>query len=133
MGLRGERRDGVAQPSERRDTDMSKSISRAAALAQVLAIIAGTEKHFLNGSFSVGKVTYTSASFVQILQDLVNATQAHGVAVISAKDALTAEQAAQAKVRPILRAYERLVLATFADATQTLADFGLTPPGRRHR
>jgi hypothetical protein len=44
---------------------------------------------------------------------------------------LTAEQAAQAQIGPILRAYERLVLAAFASASQTLADFGLTPPTAR--
>ncbi len=42
-----------------------------------------------------------------------------------------AEQAAQAQVGPILLAFKRLVLAAFANATQTLADFGLTPPKAR--
>ena len=37
----------------------------------------------------------------------------------------------QAKVGPILRAYERFVLVAFAGATQTLVDFGLTPPKAR--
>jgi len=104
---------------------------KAAALAHVQALIAGTQKHFPNGSFTIGTVTYTSASLIQILTDLVSAMQAHGVAAAGAKDALTAEQATQAKVAPILRAYQRFVLVTFVGATQTLADFGLAPPKAR--
>jgi hypothetical protein len=42
-----------------------------------------------------------------------------------------AEQAAETQIGPIVKAYERLVLAAFASATQTLADFGLTPPRAR--
>ena len=95
------------------------------------AIIAGTTKHFPNGSFTLGNTTYTSTSLVQVFQGLVSAMQARNVAETGAKDALTAEQAAQAQVGPILRAYERLVLVTFAGATQTLADFGLAPPKAR--
>ena len=56
---------------------------------------------------------------------------ARNVAEIGAKDALTAEQAAQAQVSPILRAYEHFVLVTFAGASQTLPDFGLAPPKAR--
>jgi hypothetical protein len=109
----------------------STSNTKAAALAQVLALIAGTQKHFPNGSFTIGTVTYTSASLVQVLQDLASAMQARDAAETGAKDALAAAQAAQAKVGPILRAYVRLVLAAFAGATQTLADFGLAPPKAR--
>ena len=112
---------------------MSRTTSntKAAALAHVQAIIAGTTKHFPNGSFTLGNTTYTSASLIQALQGVVSAMQARNVAETGAKDALTAEQAAQAQVDPILRAYERLVLVTFAGATQTLADFGLAPSKAR--
>ena len=110
---------------------ISTSRSKAAALAHVQAIIAGTTKHFPNGSFTFGNTTYTSASLIQAFQGLASAMQARNAAETGAKDALTAEQAAQAQIGPILRAYERLVLATFASASQTLADFGLTPPKAR--
>ena len=107
------------------------STTKAAALAHVQALIAGTTKHFPSGSFTIGNTAYTSASLVQVLQGLANAMLARNAAQSGAKDALTAEQAAQAQIGPILRAYERLVLAAFANATQTLADFGLTPPKAR--
>ncbi len=119
------------QKGEMLPMSISTSTTKAAALAHVQALIAGTTKHFPNGSFTLGNTTYTSASLIQVLQGLVSAMQARNVAETSAKDALTAEQAAQAQTGPILRAYERLVLAAFANATQTLADFGLTPPKAR--
>jgi hypothetical protein len=49
-------------------------------LAHVPALIAGTQKHLPNGSFTIGSVTYTSASLVQVLQDLVSAMQARDAA-----------------------------------------------------
>ncbi len=104
---------------------------RSVALAHVLTVIAGTQKHFPNGSFTLGNTTYTSTSLVQVFQGLVTAMLARSAAETGAKDALTAQQAAQAQVSPILRAYEHLVLVTFAGATQTLADFGLAPPKAR--
>jgi hypothetical protein len=96
-------------------------------LARVQALIAGTEKHFSNLSFTFGGTTYTAASITQVLQGLADTMLARDVAKIGAKDALAAEKAAQAQVGPIERAYTRLVRATFASATQVLADFGLTP------
>jgi hypothetical protein len=106
---------------------MSKP-TKADALAHVQALIAGTTKHFPTGSFTIGNTTYTSASLIPVLQGLANAMLARNAAETGAKDALTAEQTAQAQIGPILRAYQRLVLAAFANATQTLADFGLKPP-----
>jgi hypothetical protein len=105
--------------------------TKAAALAHVQALIAGTTKHFPNGSFTIGGTVYTAASLIQVLQDLANAMTARNAAQTGAKDALAAEHAAQTQVGPILLAYKRLVLATFASATPTLADFGLAPPKAR--
>jgi hypothetical protein len=107
------------------------STSKAAALARVQALIAGTSKHFPNGSFTIGSTTYSSASLLQLLQKLADAMSARDAAQAGAKDAMAAEQAAQAQIGPIERAYRRLVLAAFSNATQTLADFGLTPPKAR--
>jgi hypothetical protein len=107
------------------------SQTKAAALALVQALIAGTEKHFPNGSFTLGNVTYTTASLVQELQSLVDPMLALNVAQQGAKDALKATQGAEAKVGPVVRAYKRFVLAAFSNAAQTLADFGLTPPKAR--
>jgi hypothetical protein len=109
----------------------STTNTKAAALAHVQAIVAGTMKHFPNGSFTIGSTTYTAASLVQVFQGLVNAMSARDAAQTRAKDALAAEHAMQKQVGPILQAHKRLVLVAFANEAQTLADFGITPPKAR--
>jgi hypothetical protein len=106
----------------------STSKSKAAALAQLLALIAGTQKHLPNGSFTIGSTTYTAASLIQVLGTLVTAMTARIAAATGAKDALVTEQATQTKVGPIAQAYKNLVLAAYANASQTLSDFGLAAP-----
>jgi hypothetical protein len=105
--------------------------TKAAALAHVQALVAGTTKHLPNGSFTFGGTVYTAASLIQVLQGLASAMTARDAAQAGAKDALAAEHAAETQVSPILLAYKRFLLLTFANATQTLADFGLTPAKAR--
>jgi hypothetical protein len=102
--------------------------NKAAALARVQALVAGTLKHFPNGSFTLGKTTYTTASLIAALQSLENAILAVNVARTGVKDALTALRGVEATAAPLLRDYKRFVLATFSSAAQELADFGLEPP-----
>lgn len=64
----------------------SKS-TKAAALARVQALVAGTKKHFPNGSFTLGNVAYTTATLVQALESLANAIVALNAAQASARDA----------------------------------------------
>ncbi len=90
--------------------------------------MAGTNKHFPNGSFTLGSNVYTTASLLAILQGLAAAMTALLTAQANAKDALAALLAMQAKVDPTLGAYRRFILAAFSNATQSLADFGIAPP-----
>ena len=101
--------------------------SKAAALASLGSIIAGTQKHTPNGSLTFGNVTYAATTLVQTLQGLLDAMAAHDAAVAKAKDLLLALRDTNAKVGPIYRAYSRYLVATYGDATQTLADYGLKP------
>jgi hypothetical protein len=112
-------------------TTSNRATNKAAALAVVQALIAGTTKHNPNGSFTIGSTTYTASSLIQVLQSLVNAMTSRDAAQAGAKDAEAAERAMQMQVGPIVQAYKRIVLAAYANATQTLADFGLTPPKAR--
>jgi hypothetical protein len=105
--------------------------SKAAALARVQAIIAGTQKHFPNGSFTIGNAAFTTASLVQLFQSLADAIAAVNSAQASAKDAVASLRAVRAKVAPVLLEFKRLLLVTFGSATQSLADFGLEPPKAR--
>jgi hypothetical protein len=102
--------------------------SKSSALASVRAVIAGTQKHPPNGPVTFGNATYTAASLVQMFQSLVDAMTAHDEAQAKAKDVLLVLRDATSKVGPVLRAYRRFLVATYGNATQTLADYGLKPP-----
>jgi hypothetical protein len=101
--------------------------NKAAALASVRALIAGTQKHTPTGSLTFGNASYTTASLVQLLQSLVDAMTAHDEAETHAKDLLAALRDVVTKVRPVIQAYRKYLVATYGDATQTLADYGLKP------
>ena len=104
-----------------------KKPSKAAALAGVQAMIAGIQKHFPNGSLTIGSATFATASLVETLQGLVDSMTKQNAAEQAAKDALTALRAEKARVNPVVQGLRALILATYGDATQTLADFGLVP------
>jgi hypothetical protein len=105
--------------------------SKAAALAQVQALIAGTQKHFPNGNFTLGKTAYTTDSLVKLLESLASAIQSLNAGQSSAKDALTTLRGIEAQVNPVIGAYKRFVRVTFGSATTDLADFAMQAPKPR--
>ena len=109
----------------------TKSESKATALAQVQALIAGTNKHFPNGSFTLGNTVYTTASLVQALKVLEEAITRVNALQASTKDAVSAMHAAETQVAPLLRDYRSVVRAAFSTTAAQLADFGLEPPKAR--
>jgi hypothetical protein len=102
--------------------------SKVATLTLVQALIAGTQKHFPSGTFTLGGTAYTTATLVPIFQDLANALSALNAAHVQLKDAGLTLQGVAAKVNPVVRDYRRFVLAAFSTAPQQLADFGLQAP-----
>jgi hypothetical protein len=108
-------------------SNTSKSTSKAAALAAVQALIAGTQKHFPSGSFTLGNTSYTTASLVTLLQSVANAIMSLNGAQLAAKHALTTLQGVLAQADPVIQIYERYLQATFANTVPILADFGLEP------
>lgn len=100
--------------------------NKATASALVQALIAGTQKHAPNGSFTLGSATYTAASLIQQFENLENAMTATNAAHVQAKDAVQAQKAVQATVGPLLVAYKRYLQVTLGTGTQ-LADYGLQP------
>jgi hypothetical protein len=104
------------------------SRTRAAALAAVQALIAGTEKHFPSGSFTLGSTAYTTASLVALLTGVADAMTAVDAAQLAAKHALATLHGAEAQTDPVIQVYVRFLQATFANTMPTLADFGLAPP-----
>jgi hypothetical protein len=101
--------------------------TKASALANLQALIAGTQKHPATGSFQVDGATYTSVSIVQLFQGLVAAMTAYAIASASAKDALLQERAVSAAVGPVLTGYRAYLRLTLGKQTQLLADYGLSP------
>jgi hypothetical protein len=104
----------------------SKS-SQTVALAQVQALIAGTQKHFPNGQFTLGTTAYTTAALTQALQSLVDAFTAVNEVHARTKDAVRTLRNTETTVAPLLRDYKRFLHATFSTATAMLAEFGLQP------
>jgi hypothetical protein len=103
-------------------------LNKAAALAYVQALIAGTLKHFPNGQFTLGNVVYTTASLLQLFTSLAAAMTALNTAQKAARDALVALDGLEPHVRPVMQAYVRFLRAAFNNTASVLGDFGLEPP-----
>jgi hypothetical protein len=108
----------------------SKS-TKAATLARMQALIAGIEKHFPNGSFTLGNAVFTTGSLVQLLQSLADATAAANTAQASARTAVAAMHTARANVNPVISELTKWLRASFGTSASILADFGLQPPKAR--
>jgi hypothetical protein len=101
--------------------------TRAKSLTQLQALIAGTQKNFPSGTFTLGNTTYTTAALVQQMQDLGNALTALAAAHVQLADAGTTLKGVAARVNPVVRNYKRYLLSTYDNSPQKLADFGLQP------
>jgi hypothetical protein len=125
---------GDVRPWKGEKNTMSTIMSRltkATALTQVQALIAGTEKHFPNGTFTLGNTAYTTATLTQAFQSLADALSALSAAHVRVKDAVLALRGIEATVGPLTRDYKSFVLAAFRTASAQLADFGLQAPKAR--
>jgi hypothetical protein len=105
--------------------------SKAAALARVLALIAGLQKHFPSGSFTIGNVAYSTSALVGVIKGLADALAALATARANAKDALANVKTQAATVDPVIAGLEKQLESMFAGAAQNLADFGIEPPKAR--
>jgi hypothetical protein len=109
------------------ETVMSKPVTKANLQQRLGDLVAGTQKHFPNGSLTFGGATYTPAVLIQLFQSLDDATTGMDVAKAKWQDALKAQRGAKAKVGPVMQAYRSYLVSLFGNAVETLADFGLTP------
>src|SRR4029077_504907 len=87
--------------------------NKAAALARVQALVAGTQKHFPGGQFTLGNVVYTTSSLVQLLESLETAMTALNTAQSAAKDALVTLNGIEPKVTPVMQAYVKFLRSAF--------------------
>ena len=105
--------------------------TKAATLAFLQALIAGLQKHFPNGSLTIGNASLATASIVQVLQGLVDAIIAANTAQANARDAVANVRSKAASAAPLIRGLAKLLGTMFAGASQTLGDFGIAPPKAR--
>jgi alpha-D-ribose 1-methylphosphonate 5-triphosphate synthase subunit PhnG len=108
-------------------TSATSKRSKAIALAEVQGLIAGTQKHFPNGSFTLGKTAFTSASLVAALEGYEPVIARLNAAHAALQDAAAARLAMEATLDPIIRDYRNYLRATFSLAATELADFGMHP------
>lgn len=108
-------------------SNTTSSASKAATLAQLQSLIAGLQKQFPSGQFTLENTAYTTATLVQAIQSLIDAINAVNTAQANAKVAVATMGATVAKVGPIVLALKRNLLSMFGNATNTLALFGLEP------
>ena len=106
---------------------MNKSLNKANLQTLLGALVAGTQKHFPNGSLTFGGATYTPAALIQLFQSLDAATTGTDAAKAQWQDALKSQSDVRAKVGPVVKAYRSYLVALYGNAVSTLADFGLTP------
>jgi len=104
-----------------------KSESKAAALAQVQALVAGILANFPNGSFTIGNASFTTASLVQVLETKAQAIQNVNAAQLAAKDAVAKLRSVEAEVDPVIGDVHRFLLAVFGASVTKLAEFAIQP------
>ncbi len=108
---------------------MSTSTSRttAAALAQVQALMAGMQKHFPSGTFTLEGASYTTVTLLQTLASLADALSGVMAAHAGLKAALLTLAKVAATIGPVEKACRGFVLAAYGSSPQQLADFGVQP------
>jgi hypothetical protein len=128
-------KDGAAAPpgvphfETRRDAMAATRNTRAIQQSNVLALIAGIQKHLGTTSITVDSTTYTSANVVTMLEGRVTASNA----VVAATAAFHA--AVQADQDPVLTAFilklTQAIRIMYASSPSVLADFGIALPKTR--
>ncbi|HEX8796534.1 MAG TPA: hypothetical protein VF765_36540 [Polyangiaceae bacterium] len=106
---------------------MKQSPTKAAALAGVQALIAGTQKRTPTGSLTFGNATYAVVDLLALLQSVVVAMTALNAAQAGARDAMSALREVMTKAGPVIRGYRRYLRALYGNATANLADYGMEP------
>ena len=101
--------------------------SKATLQQRVRSLIAGTQKQHPTGPLTFGGNTYESSALVQLLQNLDSAIAASDEAKAKWNDALKVMQDEDAKMQPVIRAYQSYLVSLLGNAPSTLAEYGLAP------
>ena len=105
--------------------------SKGSMQLRLRGLIAGTQKHFPNGSLTFGGATYTPASLIQSFQNLDDATARMDAARAAWEDTVTAQRAVKATVDPLIKGYRGYLTTLYGNVSATLVDFGMSPRKER--
>jgi hypothetical protein len=95
-------------------------------------LVAGAKKHFASSSsLRFGGGTFTPAQVEAFLQTIVDLRTAVETAKANTRARIDAERAQMPALRTQMEAFVALVRATFGNAPDVLADFGLEPKKAR--
>jgi hypothetical protein len=120
---------GAAAALRKENGIMSTKNTRNKAILQqrVRSLIAGTQKEHPTGQLTFGGNTYESSALVQLLQNLDGAIAASDAAKAKWNDALKVMQDENAKMQPVIRAYQSYLVSLLGNAPSALAEYGLAP------
>jgi len=112
---------------------MATSNNKNGKATRVGKIIAGTRKHFTNGSqqISLAGATTTIDGAVNEMQTFIDNRSAVVSAQATAKTKLAAERAAMPALDAFIDAFVAFIKVTFGAQADVLADFGLPAPKAR--
>jgi hypothetical protein len=120
--------DATAALRKENDIMSTKNTRTKATLQQrVRSLIAGTQKEHPTGQLTFGGNTYESSALVQLLQNLDSAIAASDGAKAKWNDSLKVMQDEDAKMQPVIRAYQSYLVSLLGNAPSTLAEYGLAP------
>jgi hypothetical protein len=92
-------------------------------------VIVGIKKDLQNvSSLPLAGSTYTMTALEQLIQSRIDAVNTVVNAKANWHDAVTAYEAVNTHVTPVVRALRQYVINAFGQDTPVLADFGFTPP-----
>jgi hypothetical protein len=112
---------------------MSSAQSKNTRQSLAKSLIAGTHKHFPNGSqeLAFGGATRTVSALAQLLQSYVDLRDAVTTFRAAARARVAAERAQSQALLAVIDEYVAFVRATFGKQPDVLSDFGLAPPKAR--
>jgi hypothetical protein len=105
----------------------SRNVTKTILAEQIRDLIAGTQKHPANGSFTFAGGTYTGPTLIQLFQSMADALVTADSAKAAWEDALKNASDVRGKVGPVIKAYRTWLVATYGNAPALLADYGLSP------
>jgi hypothetical protein len=92
-------------------------------------VLVGIQKHLLNTpSLPIAGSTYTPADLEKLVQSRIDSAGTVAAANATWHSTVTAHEALNAKLTPVLRGLRQYVLNAFGETSPVLADFGFSAP-----